>query len=33
MTEAPAMTREEARQAVEVGIETARDLVTAAAAA
>ena len=29
MTESPAMTREEARQAVEVGIETARDLVTA----
>ena len=29
MTEAPAMTIQEARQAVEVGIETARDLVTA----
>jgi nicotinate-nucleotide--dimethylbenzimidazole phosphoribosyltransferase len=29
MTEAPAMTRQEAQQAVEVGIETARDLVTA----
>jgi nicotinate-nucleotide--dimethylbenzimidazole phosphoribosyltransferase len=29
MTEMPAMTRDEARQAVEVGIETARDLVTA----
>jgi nicotinate-nucleotide--dimethylbenzimidazole phosphoribosyltransferase len=29
MTETPAMSREEARQAVEVGIETARDLVTA----
>ena len=29
MTEAPAMTMQEARQAVEVGIETARDLVTA----
>src|ERR1700733_1865603 len=29
MTEAPAMTLQEARQAVEVGIETARDLVTA----
>ncbi|MEU3947039.1 nicotinate-nucleotide--dimethylbenzimidazole phosphoribosyltransferase [Streptomyces sp. NPDC029526] len=29
MTTGPAMTREEARQAVEVGIETARDLVAA----
>jgi nicotinate-nucleotide--dimethylbenzimidazole phosphoribosyltransferase len=29
MTETQAMTRDEARQAVEVGIETARDLVTA----
>jgi nicotinate-nucleotide--dimethylbenzimidazole phosphoribosyltransferase len=29
MTEGPAMTRDEARQAVETGIETARDLVTA----
>jgi len=29
MTEGPAMTREEARQAVEAGIEIARDLVTA----
>jgi nicotinate-nucleotide--dimethylbenzimidazole phosphoribosyltransferase len=29
MTTGPAMTREEARQAVEVGIETARDLVSA----
>jgi nicotinate-nucleotide--dimethylbenzimidazole phosphoribosyltransferase len=29
MTTGPAMTREEARQAVETGIETARDLVTA----
>ncbi|MGP4092004.1 nicotinate-nucleotide--dimethylbenzimidazole phosphoribosyltransferase [Streptomyces sp. KR55] len=29
MTTGPAMTREEARQAIEVGIETARDLVSA----